>query len=131
MNDDGVVPRRSVLSLLVTAALAGSAVVARAQSYAVPDPDRYFRLEWEAGQSRKRGPVITGYIYETFGRLAEDMRLAIETLDAAGAVTGTRIGYVMGTVPPGARAHFEIPVPAASGYRVRILSFRWRNIGGP
>jgi hypothetical protein len=95
------------------------------------DTDRYFRLEWEVDQSTKRGPVITGYVYETFGRLAEDMRLAIETLDAAGAVTGTRIGYVMGTVPPGARAYFEIPVPAASAYRVRILSFRWRNIGGP
>jgi hypothetical protein len=37
--NEGVVLRRAVLSLLATAALGGSAVVARAQSYAVPTPD--------------------------------------------------------------------------------------------
>ncbi len=122
--------RGVVFSLLVTAALLGAAAVARAQSYALPDADRHFRLEWEAGQSKKRGPVITGYVYETEGRNTDGMRLAIETLDSDGNVTGTTMGYVMGMIPGGGRAYFEIPVPAASAYRVRILFFRWLNIGG-
>ena len=124
------VGRCVVVSVLMTAALLGAAPAARAQSYALPDADHYFRLEWEAGQSKKRGPVITGYVYETSGRNTDTMRLAIETLDPAGNVTGTTMGYVMGMIPGGGRAYFEIPVPAASAYRVRILSFRWLNIGG-
>jgi len=122
--------RKLQVTLLVMATLLGGAAVARAQSYALPDADRHFRLEWEAGQSAKRGPVITGYVYETSGRLADTMRLAIEAVDPAGNVTGTTLGYVPGTIPGGGRAYFEISVPAASAYRVRILSFRWLLIGG-
>jgi hypothetical protein len=123
--------QRAVVFLVVAAALLAVPGRACAQSYSLPDADRYYRLEWEAGGSKKRGPVISGYVYDTFGRTTDNMRLAIETLDASGNVTGTTtIGYVNGTIAPGSRAYFEIAVPAASGYRVRILSFRWLSIGG-
>jgi hypothetical protein len=121
---------RGVLVLFLLIALFGQAPGARGQNFALPDAERYFRLEWAAGQNARRGPVIRGYVYETYGRPSDQMRLAIDTLDAGANVTGTTIGYVMGPVPGGGRAYFEIPVPAASGYRVRVLSFRWTHLGG-
>jgi hypothetical protein len=52
------------------------------------------------------------------------MRLRVETLDAAGGVTGSQIGYVSGYVTPGSRVYFEVPLPAkAPNYRVSVLSF--------
>jgi hypothetical protein len=122
--------RWAASALCAVIALLGATTAVRAQSYALPDPDRWFRLEWQAGQSAKRGPVVSGYVYELAGRTADSMQLGIDRLDAAGAVTGTQIAYVMGSVPPGGRAYFEIPVAAAPAYRVRIVWYRWLGIGG-
>jgi hypothetical protein len=121
---------RRALVFLVVISFFGPAPAARGQNFGAPDADRYFRLEWAAAQSTRRGPVIRGYVYETFGRASDQMQLAIDTLDPSANVTGTTIGYVMGPIPGGGRAYFEIPVPAASAYRVRILSFRWTQLGG-
>ena len=123
--------RARIVTIRVSVCLAVllTTAAAWAQSYAVPGADRYFRVEWQAS-SAKRGPVISGYVYETFGRSADSLRLAIETLDPAGNATGSTLGYVNGTIPAGGRAYFEIPVPAASGYRVAVVSFRWQHVGG-
>jgi hypothetical protein len=122
----GAVARALVLLLATAVVVPG---IAAAQSYALPDAARYYRLEWQAAPG-KRGPIIAGYVHDTFGRTSDNIRLAIDTLDASGNTTGTIIGYVNGTLSPGNRAYFEIAVPAASEYRVRVLSFRWLNIGG-
>jgi hypothetical protein len=121
--------RRAASALCALVALLGSAVVARAQNYALPDSDRWFRVEWQAGES-KRGPVVSGYVYELAGRAADSMQLGIDRLDASGAVTTTQIAYVSGAVPPGGRAYFEVRVPAAPAYRVRVVWYRWTGIGG-
>jgi hypothetical protein len=117
-------------TLCAIVALLGTSTAVRAQGYDLPGSDRWFRLEWQAGQSAKRGPVVSGYVHELAGRTADSMQLGIDRLDAAGAVTGTQIAYVTGTVPPGGRAYFEVPVPAAPAYRVRIVWYRWLGIGG-
>lgn len=122
--------RWAASALCAIVALFGATTAVRAQGYALPDPDRWFRLEWQAGQSAKRGPVVSGYVHELSGRTADSMQLGIDRLDAAGAVTGTQIAYVTGSVPPGGRAYFEIPVAAAPAYRVRIVWYRWLGIGG-
>jgi hypothetical protein len=132
VHPDVDMPRGPLLSvlLLVVTVVVGSASGARGQNFAAPDADRYFRVEWAAAQSARRGPVIRGYVYETYGRSSDQMRLAIDTLDASEKVTGTILGYVMGAIPGGGRAYFEIPVPTVGGYRVRIVSFRWTHLGG-
>ena len=93
-----------------------------AQSYAIQGAERYFRLEWEAASAR-RGPVIAGYVYNLSGLTADRVQLVVEMLDGAGQITSSVIGQVFGTVPPGNRAYFEIPVRRAENYRVRVLSF--------
>jgi len=110
--------RSALFALLLLLAPAASS----AQSYAIQGTEHYFRLEWEASATR-RGPAISGYVYNISGTAADRVRLGIDTLDGAGQLTGSVIGYVFGTVPPGNRAYFEIPVPRADKYRVRVLSF--------
>jgi hypothetical protein len=110
--------RSALFALLLLLAPTASS----AQSYGIQGTEHYFRLEWEASTAR-RGPVLSGYVYNISGTAADRVRLAIDTLDGAGQVTASVIGYVFGTVPPGNRAYFEIPVPRAENYRVRVLSF--------
>jgi len=94
-----------------------------AQSYAIQGVDRYLRLEWEAGQGR-RGPVVSGYVHNTYGHTADRVRLVVEGVDGAGQVTATTHVQVLGTIPPGTRGYFEVPAPrGAASYRVRVLSF--------
>jgi hypothetical protein len=94
-----------------------------AQSYAIQGIEHYFRVESSTGQGR-RGPAVAGYVYNKYGQTTDRVRLAIETLDGAGQVTSTKIAQVLGDIPPGGRAYFEIPVSSAtSQYRVRVLSF--------
>ncbi len=123
--------RRAVSALLtVTALVGGSSTAARAQGYALPDPERWFRVEWQPGQNKKGRPIVSGYVYELWGRPADSIQLGIDRLDASGAVTGTQIAYVNGLIPAGGRAYFEVPVAAAPAYRVRVVWYRWVGIGG-
>jgi hypothetical protein len=120
---------RTSVALALGIFLLGSGA-AQAQTYAIYGAERYFRVEWEAGQSARRGPVVSGYVYNDYGRAVERMQLSIEGLDGSGAVVSTTIGYVLGTVPGWNRAYFEIPVPAgAAAYKVRVLSFNWVGQG--
>ena len=93
-----------------------------AQNWAMQGIENYFRVEWEA-TSGKRGPVVAGYVYNKTGMTADRVRIGIDTVDAAGQVTGSAIGDVFGSVPPGNRSYFEIPVRNPGPYRVRVLSF--------
>ena len=111
--------RGVVLALLLTVA---SPAFAFAQSYAMQGVERYLRVEWEAGQSR-RGPVVAGYVYNTSGYTADRVRLSIDSVDAAGQVTATQIVQVLGEVPAGNRSYFEFRANNAGPYRVRALSF--------
>jgi hypothetical protein len=101
----------------------GAAGAQGSQSYAIYGADRYFTLEWRPDERRGR-PVVSGYVTNVWGMGVRDVRLRVETLDAAGNVSATDIGYVFGDVTPGARVYFEVPVQQKAGnYRVSVLSF--------
>jgi hypothetical protein len=96
---------------------------ASAPSYAIYGAERYFRLEWQPDE-RKGRPLVGGYVTNESGWTMRHVRLRVESLDAAGAVTASVIGYVSGDVMPGARVYFEVPVnDKAPQYRVSVLSF--------
>ncbi len=118
-----------VTSAIVAGLLLVGPTAASAQSYAIQGSDQYFRVEWQAGQGRK-GPVVSGYVYNTYALTADRVRLVVESLDAAGQATGSTVVFVPGTAPPGGRAYFEAPVSSAgAGYRVRVLSYEWIGRG--
>ena len=115
-----------VVALLLALAPAG----AGAQSYRIYGAERYFSLEWAPGQYRGR-PTVAGYVTNNYGVTADRVRVLVESLDGAGQVTATTIGYVNALVTPGTHAYFEVVVPArAAEYRVNVLSWDWRP-GGP
>jgi hypothetical protein len=108
--------------VLATLLLVTPAAVS-AQSYAIQGIEQYFRVESEVTQGR-RGPVVSGYVYNTYGHTAGNVRLAIEGLDAGGQVTSTTMAWLLGTVPPNGRAYFEARAPqGATSVRVRVLFY--------
>ena len=114
-----------MLVVLVLAPVGGVS----AQDYAIQGIEHYFRVEWE-GSSGRRGPVVAGYVYNLSGYTADRVRLAVESVDGSGQVTATAFANVLGTVPPGNRSYFEVPVRSAGPYRVRVLSFDPVGRGG-
>jgi hypothetical protein len=117
------------MGALALAALALSASAVAAQSYAVIGGEQFFALEWASGDGRGR-PGVNGYVTNARGEAAGDVRVMVESLDAAGAITAETIGYVSGVLTPGMRAYFAVRAPAASAYRVRILSWQWLQHSG-
>jgi hypothetical protein len=112
----------AVVSLFIQA-YAGGAAAQGVPSYGVYGADSYFKLEWQADERRGR-PIVSGYVTNQAGLPMRNVRLRVESLDAAGNATASSIGYVNGYATPGARVYFEVPVSAtAPAYRVTVLSF--------
>ena len=94
-----------------------------AQNYVIQGAERYFRVE-STSMPGRRGPVVSGYVYNTYGHTADRVRLIVESVDGAGQVTATTLVDVLGTIGPGDRRYFEATVPReGASYRVRIASF--------
>ena len=112
-------------ALLVLAPVAGFA-----QSYAIQGIEHYLRVDSATTQGR-RGPLVTGNVYNLYGHPVERVRLAMETVDGGGRVTSSTIVHVLGTIPVDGYAIYEAPVPAGGGtVRVRALSFEPIGRGG-
>jgi hypothetical protein len=113
--------------MVAALALLSSPAAVHAQTYRTYGSEAYFAIDWQAGERRGR-PVVSGHVVNTYGVAAYYVRLLVESLDAAGQVTGTTVGYVSGDVLPGARIYFEVPVArAAPAYRVVVLSWDWKG----
>jgi hypothetical protein len=117
------------VKILLLAVLLLGAVGAEAQSWYIQGADRYFRVEASPGQGR-RGPIVSGYVYNDYGQTADRVWLLIEALDGSGQVTASSRTMVVGTVPNGGRSYFEAPAPGAgSSYRVRVTTYEWIGRG--
>jgi hypothetical protein len=91
--------------------------------------DSRIRLDWEVGARHGR-PVIRGWVYNDYGRAAMDIRLLVETLDAAGNVIARDFGFVFGTVGFNDRTYFEVPLKTTgASYRVSVTAFDWTPRG--
>jgi hypothetical protein len=87
--------------------------------------EQFFKLTWSVVES-KRGPVVTGRIYNDWGFAAANVRLLVDELDANGQIIDQRLGWLGFTLTPGTTAPFEIPVAHATpNYRVSVFAFDW------
>ena len=116
----------SVLVIGVVAVAQGAAML----TPLVVDGERYFSVEWQAADTPGQ-PAVYGRIRNQYGFAAQKVRLLIDSLDAAGAVTAQTIAYVPFDITPGTGAWFEARVPArAASYRVSVFQWEWVQSGG-
>jgi hypothetical protein len=91
----------------------------------VVDGERYFTLEWQAADTQ-----VWGRIRNEWGFAARKVRLLVDSLDAAGAVTAQTIAYVPFDLTPGSGSYFAAHVPRAAAYRVSVYQWEWIQSGG-
>jgi hypothetical protein len=118
---------RLAAALLVATGTAGCTTAALTPSASVTTAvqgwERYFRIEWEP-QAKAGGVQIDGYLYNTYGSRAGNVRLLAQALDASNNVVAQTIEWVPGGVPNFGRSYFLIPpLPAAHHYSVSVWSF--------
>src|SRR5262249_38950592 len=89
----------------------------------VVDGERYFRLQWEAGERAQR-PEVHGHILNEFGFPARKLRLLVNSLDPAGALTDQTLVYVPGELRPGSRYYFDSRHACPHAWRATVS---WRS----
>ena len=123
------------LKTLALSSLLLSASPAMAQDPArltplVLEGERYFALQWQAGDTNGRS-AVHGVIRNEYGFGAQKIRLLIDSLDAAGGVTAQTLADVPFDLTPGTGSYFEARVPArAASYRVVVYQWEWIQAGG-
>jgi len=91
-----------------------------------------FRADADFDQLSRRGPAVSGWLYNDRGYGVSNVRLRVEVMDATGGVLTTGEGWLYGNVPARSRAYFFVTVPRrGESYRVTVLSFDRLEMGGP
>lgn len=122
--------RQLGIAAVVLSLLTATAPVT-AQSMVPPGQQHYFRTEVTGGQDRAGRPVVSGYVYNDYGRAAQRVQLRVEVLDAAGNVLSNTLIYEDSVVPNFSRAYFESRVPAlGASYRATVVNAEWLGGGG-
>jgi hypothetical protein len=122
--------RTLALSMLLLSASSAMAQGPARLTPLVVEGERYFTVQWQAGDTNGRSDVH-GVIRNEYGLGAQKVRLLIESLDAAGGVTAQTIAYVPFDLLPGTRSYFEARVPTrAANYRVSVFQWEWIQSGG-
>lgn len=116
--------RLRIALVALTTLLAAGGALAPVQAANFFAPDARFHVKWEAGQSRRGTPIVSGYVTNNTGTAATDVRLRIEVLDANGQPIGETVYRLFGELPPGDRSYFEAPIrTAGASYRLNVVSF--------
>jgi hypothetical protein len=122
---------RLALGLAIAATLLAAAPGDAQQQFLIPGTDRYFKVEWGVTYHPARGAVVSGYVHNSYGLAADNVRLLIEAVDDRGEVVATTIGYVLGAIPAGDRRYFQETIPrTVATYRVRVVLYEWMDRGG-
>lgn len=112
-----------VLTILVAGCAGAGLAPSASVTTAVQGWEHYFRLDW-TGQATPGGTAIDGYIYNTYGSPAANVRILAQALDATDEVIAQRIEWVPGIVPNFSRSYFRVgALPYAAQYRVTVWSF--------
>ena len=117
-------PLGALLLALALGACAGPVQVQQRPDLSATFSDGRFQVTWETAQTKKGEPLIAGYVQNTRGNGAANIRLRVETLDAQGQVIATATGLAPGYVGGFSRAYFEVPLEKTGiGYRVTVASW--------
>ncbi len=115
---------RSLTVLALAALVVGSAMPGAAAELQplMAGWERVFTVSWEPAQYRGR-PAVEGYVNNVSPYHTGNIRVLIESLDAAGTVTNQNIAWVPGDLLGGGRLFFRVPTAPAPAYRVRVFFY--------
>lgn len=83
-----------------------------------------FRADAEPDLLGRRGPAISGWLYNDHAFAVSNVRVRVDVLDAGGQTVGSGEGWVYGNVPARGRAYFFVQVPRyGAGFRVDVVRF--------
>jgi hypothetical protein len=86
-------------------------------------PLESFRVEWTARTESWVKPGVDGYVYNNSVYRVSNVRLRVETLDAANQRISERFSWVYGNIDARGRGYFVLPPPAPGGtYRITVVS---------
>ena len=84
--------------------------------------ERVFTVHWQPAEYRGR-PAVEGYVNNVSPYHTGNIRVLIESLDAAGKVTNQHVAWLPGDMLGGGRLFFQVPTAPAPAYRVRVFSY--------
>jgi hypothetical protein len=115
------------LILSVLALLGAPAGLASAQEPVAPLAEP-LRAEWTVETARPGRAQVVGYLHNRGTKEAVNVWVRVDRLGADGAVAGSYRRLVMGDVPSGGRALFQVPVGEADArYRVTVEAVDWTD----
>jgi hypothetical protein len=115
---------RTLMVLALAALVVGSAVPGAAAELQPLNTgwERVFTVNWQPAEYRGR-PAVEGYVNNVSPYHTGNIRVLIESLDAAGKVTNQHIAWLPGDMVGGGRLFFQVPTAPAPAYRVRVFSY--------
>jgi hypothetical protein len=117
---------RALAALITFALLTGTAAAAEPVAAGAD-----FRADADFDQLSRRGPAVSGWLYNDRGYGVSNVRLRVEVMDATGGALGTSEGWLYGNVPARGRGYFFVIVPRrGESYRITVLSFDRLEMGG-
>lgn len=84
--------------------------------------EQHLTIEWER-TPRGGDAVIWGYVSNPSPYTFDRMRILVDALDGSGNVLAQRLSWVPGLLGSWGRSYFEVAMPPAENYRVRIFSY--------
>jgi type 1 fimbria pilin len=116
--------RLAALLLALTLCACATQVQVQRPDNSATSSDGRFQVTWETAQTKKGSPLIAGYVQNTRGGGAANVRVRVETLDSQGQVIATATALAPGYVGGFSRTYFEVPLEKTGvGYRVSVASF--------
>jgi hypothetical protein len=115
---------RTLTVLALAALVVGSAMPGAASELQplMAGWERVFTVNWQPAEYRGR-PSVEGYVNNVSPYHTVNIRVLIESLDAAGTVTNQQVAWVPGDLLGGGRLFFQVPTATAPAYRVRVFSY--------
>ena len=112
----------AAIALVALVGVTQTASVAQSLAPLVVDWEQYFRIETRPVSQDGR-PTVSGTVWNTAPWGAKKIQLLVEALDATGQPVNQQVVWLGVDLAAGTHASFDVPMPRAAGYRVRVYAF--------
>jgi hypothetical protein len=111
-----------LLAVLTVAAGCASAAPSGPLQPLVVGWEQHATVQYQA-TPRGDGAVVWGYLQTSSPYTFHRIRVLVDALDASNQLIAQQVAWVPGNLGWPTRLYFEVPMPAAPSYRVRVFSW--------